>query len=238
MQLARGAHARALLQAKLQPSPIQGCSRGTLRCPDARSYQAELRHCCRDHLRSIVRDAAALLEEHQVTWWADYGTLLGAVRNPLTTWADYPWLSQQGRTPGPLAPGVIPHDKDADFGALWADWGQLMRVRAGLERLGYDVLVRPQLGNLKIRLSAINHTNLDIFTWRRRPSGALYRVHYISVDAYKGRDIPAGALEPRGTVEWEGLALAAPVNPEAFCAFRYGPAWRKPVAANHDGVRR
>lgn len=214
------------------------CTRETLRCADSRSYAAELRACCRANLIQVVAATVAALQEHGATFWADYGTLLGAVRNPLTRWADYPWLPQGGKPTEPLEPGIIPHDKDADFGVLWAEWPTLMRVRADLERQGYEVLARPQSGSLKVRLSTMNYTNLDLFGWRDRPDGRLARLQYIRIDDFKGRDFPADWLKPFATVEWEGLTLPAPADPAAFCAFRYGPGWGVPIAANHDGVQR
>jgi hypothetical protein len=237
---------RAKPRARPQIGPpvaaLGECTRATGRCADARDYQVALRPCCRAHLRHVVAETVAALEAHGVSYWADYGTLLGAVRNPLTTWADYPWLAHDegvnGAVNGPLAPGIIPHDKDADFGAFATDWPKLMHVRAALERQGFHVQVKPLWGSMKICLSAMNRTNLDIFLWQERPDGTFARRRYIGVDTYKGRDIPPGMLLPLGTVEWEGLTLSGPVNPEAFCAFRYGPNWRTPIAANNDGIRR
>jgi hypothetical protein len=232
-----GKHSRAVIAARLRGTPPMGdCSRDTLRCGDARSYQAELRSCCRAHVRQIVADTVELLELHGVTYWADYGTLLGAVRNPLTTWADYPWLPQDGRPAGPLAPGIVPHDKDADFGVLWTDWQKLMRVRAALERRGYALRVNPHGAKMKVRLSDVNHTNLDLFCWREG-NGLMRRPTYNQVDSFKGREFPKRALFPLGLVTWEDRTLPAPVNPEAFCAFRYGPKWRTPLAANHNPER-
>jgi phosphorylcholine metabolism protein LicD len=189
-----------------------------------------------------VADTVAAFQSLRVRYWADYGTLLGAVRNPMTTKADYPWLWPDAGVDGavnpPLAPGIIPHDKDADFGVFASDWAKLMQVRAALERKGYYVQTRLHHSMLKVCLSAVNRTALDLFAWREKANGQFMRPRYISVDQYKGRDIPKGMLLPLGTVEWEGMQLAAPVNPEAFCAFRYGPTWRTPIAANHDGRRR
>jgi hypothetical protein len=236
---------RAQLAAQLGGASVLGqCTRHTVRCADARRYQAALRDCCRGHLRTIVTDAVAALREAGVLFWADYGTLLGAVRNPLTTWADYPWLYQTDRPPGPLAPGIIPHDKDADFGVLTAEWTTLLRVAAALTAQGYFVLVRPHQGSIKVCLSVTNRTNLDLFAWREhailghKPATMLRRAHYISVDQFKGRDFPKADLLPMASVEWEGLRLPAPRDPKAFCAFRYGDAWCTPLAANHDGKRR
>jgi len=214
------------------------CTRDTPRCADARSYEAELRPCCREHLKALVADTVAALDAEGAVYWADYGTLLGAVRNPLTTWADYPWLAEGHVADEPLAPGIIPHDKDADFGVLSSDWAKLMRVRSRLDALGYNVIVRPQVFGLKIRLSALNHTNLDLFGWQLRSNGYYYRLSYLSVDSFKGREFPRSKLLPLSTIPWEGFELAAPADPAAFCSFRYGTDWRTPLPNNHDGVRR
>lgn len=219
-------------------APLGACTSATPRCADARDYRASLRSCCRGHVRQIVADTVDLLREYGVTFWADYGTLLGAVRNPLTTWADYPWLDSAGRPEGPLAPGIIPHDKDADFGVMYSDWQGLMRAVSALQRKGYTVKVSPHGAKIKVCLSAINQTNADFFCWFERNPGMLYRRRYINVDDFKGRDFPKAMMFPQSTVEWEGLTLPAPVDPKAFCAFRYGPNWMTPIAANNDGVRR
>ena len=92
-------------------------------------------------------------------------------------------------------------------------------------------------GSIKVRLSKLNHTNLDVFFWLN-DAGVRRRPRYISVDSFKGRDFPASMLEPMSTVTWEGIELPAPADPEAFLEMRYGPNWRTPIAANNDGVLR
>jgi hypothetical protein len=231
---------RTDLQVLTGKAPVShACTADTRRCVDARSYLAALRPCCRGHLRQLVADVQQVFGDLGIRWWADYGTLLGAVRNPLTTWADYPWLPQRE---GPIAPGIIPHDKDADFGALHAEWDKIKRACILLRRKRYHVIQWPGV-KVKVRTSRINHTNLDLFLWQQRSDGVMSRAwdgvsHYIPVDAFKGRDFPATWLDPMTTVEWEGLTLPAPTDPAAFCAFRYGSNWMTPVAANHDGVKR
>jgi len=220
MALAR--HARAQIEASLARVLPGGCTRDTLRCPDARDYRVDLRPCCRGHIRQIVADCQIVLESMWLTWWADYGTLLGAVRNPLLG----------------LEPGIIPHDKDADFGLLDVPYRNLGFVRSRLERQGYQVLIRPGGRSMKVRLSARNHTNADFFIWHSRPDGTLFRQKYISVDRYKGRDFRQADAFPLTTLAWEGLTLPAPKDPAAFCAFRYGPNWMTPIRANNDGVPR
>src|SRR5690606_5089095 len=71
---------------RLPKAPAIGpCTRQSARCPDARDYLTELRPCCRSHLIETMSAVAEVFKEVGCKWWADYGTLLGAVRNPLTT---------------------------------------------------------------------------------------------------------------------------------------------------------
>jgi hypothetical protein len=221
-------------------APARSCGPRTLRCSNARQYNAELRPCCRGHVVAMVAAIAAAFDEAGITWWADYGTLLGAVRNPMTTWADYPWLEQQGRrTPGPAA-GIIPHDKDADLGAPLSEWQAATNALKWMaSRRRFDMRVRPVNGSIKVRLSRFNHTNVDIFFWEERPDGMMHRRRYVpTVDRFKGREFHRDALYPLMSVEWEGMDIPAPRDPAAFCAHRYGPNWTTPIMANHDGVPR
>lgn len=219
------------------PSAERPCTSATQRCRSQRDYRHELRPCCRGHVRALVETLATLLNEAGILWWADYGTLLGAVRNPITTWADYPWLSQEGRTTAGPPPGIVPHDKDGDLGMLLADWGRFTALRAPLVRAGHYVRL-DRAGWAQLRLSPRNNTHVDVFAWHERSDGMLDRAKYFPVDAFKGRAFPRAMLEPLSRVAWEGLTLPAPTDPEAFLAMRYGPGWRTPVCANNDGVRR
>jgi phosphorylcholine metabolism protein LicD len=170
----------------------------------------------------MMAELVALLEALRVPFWADYGTLLGAVRNPLLG----------------LPAGIIPHDKDADMGILGMDLPTMYYVKRKLDGKGFDVMIRPRGRSFKVRLSRRNHTNIDCFIWRPGRDGKLHRDLYLQVDQFKGREFPATWVQPLSTVEWEGMTLPAPTDPAAFCAFRYGPSWMTPIAANHAGVRR
>lgn len=212
------------------------CSPNTSRCVDARSHTHLLQPCCRRHIFQITRHVAAVLVATRVPFWADYGTLLGAVRNPLTTWSDYPWLPPSDQ---PMPAGILPHDKDADLGVLYTDWHRAWRAVSTLQQThGYGVIAHAHRGSIKVRLSSKNHTNLDLFFWHQKPNGLLFRRGYARVDTYKGRHFHRDLLFPLGTVAWEGMTLPAPRDPEAFLAMRYGPEWRTPLPTNHDQVVR
>lgn len=219
-------------------SDLIPCSRRSPRCIDARDYNVELRECCREHVIEIMGHLVEAFKNAGITWWADYGTLLGAFRNPNTTWADYPWLPQEGRsTPGPL-PGIVPHDKDGDIGVLWTHWSRYRSIRVWLERKGYSVTLNGSRGSSKVFFSTKNHTNVDVFFWRERKDGTLFRNGYAQVDQFKGREFKKDLMFPLTTIVWEGLTLPAPASPEAFLEMRYGPGWRTPIPANNDGVQR
>lgn len=217
--------------------PPAACTASTPRCAAATSYHHATPACCLSHIRALVFAWADLCAELAVTWWLDYGTLLGAVRNG----------------------GVIPHDKDADLGVPaddfrrvlayrpevpWADrveGGKRCRVRL-VDGLWWIHKLRHggkySAGNsLKIRLSEVNHTNVDVFPWYPEPNDFLGRQAYVGCDRYKGREFPATALFPLSEIEWEGRWLPAPRDPEAFLHHRYGPDWRTPIPRNNEGKR-
>lgn len=252
-----------LVQGLKRRKAGDSCTSSSRRCADARDYKSILRPCCRAHVVHLSQIAAETLTEAGVPFWADYGTLLGAVRNPRTTRADYPWLSQEQLPDGPIAPGIVPHDKDSDWGLHMEDWRaafaalerRLKKDPLRMKRARLDLLVRRQSGSMKLRLSLFNHTNLDLFFWNTVPAkekvkldrfGAtvqlgpdmMYRMKYAQVDKYKGKEFHRDTLLPLSAVTWEGMTLSAPHDPEAFLEMRYGPGWRTPVAANNDGMRR
>jgi hypothetical protein len=230
------------------------CTKETPRCANARDYTQDLPECCRSHIREMMRVCADVLRAHGVTWWIDYGSLLGLVRNPMTG----------------QPPGILHHDKDADCGILateqylWGTWGKPGRGRPGdpdlgkrpftagpivhdLEAAGLQVGAKAphpsgwMFGGgdrFKVRWSKLNHTNIDFFTWYERPGGLLYRERYIAADQCKGREFPTAKCLPTVTVTWEGIEVQAPADPKWFCQHRYGNDWRREVKANHDGQRR
>ncbi len=204
------------MQPAPAPAKAAGCTRHTARCPDARLYTYDLGPCCLGHIIEVVRDVAAMLTDMGIEWWADYGTLLGAVRGG----------------------GIIRHDKDADLGMRFPGKPAMRAMEAQMKRQGHDATIRRDGDNLKVSLSQQNRTSVDVFAWHEKPP-VMYRSRYItSVDRFKGRDFRTEDAFPLTTVEWEGMTLPAPKNPAAFCAFRYGPNWQIPIRRNNDGVRR
>jgi hypothetical protein len=232
------------------------CTPTSARCAVAQLYTHDLPDCCRGHLKHVMFRTVDACREAGVGIFMDYGTLLGAVRNPFLG----------------LPPGIIPHDKDGDLGFLGEDWEKLLgivtewsepievepgrRQREG-EALGLHwihKLPRQEIrragsytynagDSIKVCRSRANHTNVDLFPWydrgfKMRPDGKRHRYHYVHVDRFKGKEFPEERLLPLTEIEWEGELLPAPGDWEWFVRHRYGANWRTPVHANNDGIKR
>lgn len=201
-----------------------GCSRHSFRCSQARNMRVETPACCQRHIRNILRDVGALLDELGITWWADYGTLLGAVRHG----------------------GLIPWDKDADLGILADGREKLLSAFPRLMEMDYYptyVPPRPERrfrtgDRVKVRLSRRNHTNTDVFIWHNRPDGMLERTNYISSDLYKGREFPEHWLHPIHKVPFDDIEVNLPAQAEALVAYRYGQGWKQAERTKHPPAPR
>lgn len=205
--------------ARDQNATGRGCRQFSRRCEAARNMKMETPECCKRHIRTILADVGALLDDLGVTWWADYGTLLGALRHG----------------------GLIPWDKDADLGILAEDRAKLLSAFPLLLSVGYYPTYAPPKPNnrfrtgdrVKVRLSQRNHTNTDIFIWEKRPDGMLDRINYIGADLFKGRSFPESWLYPIRRADFDGIDIALPAEAEKLVEHRYGPGWTKPERTKH-----
>jgi hypothetical protein len=195
-----------------------GCNAMTVRCPDARDMHQETAECCKGHVRQIMQDLAQLMDAAGITWWADYGTVLGYVRHG----------------------GMIPWDKDGDLGVLGEDRDKLLSLFPILVKKGYwPRYSQPKTNRfrsgdrVKVCLSQRNHTNVDLFIWYRRPGKMLDRLNYIAADMYKGREMPQSWILPTRRGEWDGIDIAIPAKPEKLAEHRYGPDYMTPLHEKH-----
>lgn len=256
--------ARTTLVQKRSAVPTV-CTPDTERCPDGHNYLRDTPECCKQHQRDVMFGVLDACKEAGVRVCLGFGSLLGAYRNPLTTWKDYYWLPQNDRPAGLVAPGIIPHDKDGDLIFLAEDWDKLLGIvptwsklkgqrtgsALGLEwqhRLPVRALTKPGDCNysggdsVKVRRSAVNHVNVDLFPYydrpfQKAPKGWRHRYHFVGVDKCKGRDFPEDKLLPFGEIEWEGRTVPCPNDPEWFCKHWYRETWKKPLPRNNWGRR-
>lgn len=204
------------------------CGQKTARCADARDYSVDRRPCCSWLIHEMLRYMTEVLTVMGVTWWADYGTLLGAV------------------TRG----GAFPFDKDTDLGILQTEKRRVLDLSVRIRRagLGFDGSIA---GTTKLYASRYNHTNCDMFSWYLNPRKQWDRLRYAGVDEFKGKAFPRHWLFPLTTLSFDGLAVNAPAavrwpgetpaphipgfeQGSLFLEFRYGPGWMHPRRANND----
>jgi len=156
----------------------------------------------------LARFTHRLLEENGIPHWADYGTLLGAVRDG----------------------DLIAWDEDVDFGALAADTEAILALEPRIEAAGHT-LVRPEPAVIRINYSAANSANLDIFLWQR--DGETLTAEFDpSYDwpGVQGHRFPRGYVEKLESIGVGDLVLPAPSPVDRFLTeHRYGPDYMTPA---------
>jgi hypothetical protein len=209
-------------QGKARLPNLGPCTRTGVRCDAALPPSMETPRCCIEGALETLRAFRDLCAAHDVTWWMDYGTLLGAAMNGRFYW----------------------NDKDCDIGILAEDQSKVLRMQPLFEDAGFDFLYQPPGGGTygggdyaKVRWSGTHHANTDAFFWHER-DGVFHRATYLPVDRYKGREFSRRWLFPLTTLEFEGMNLPAPREWELMVEHRYGAGWKDLPAARHDGVVR
>jgi hypothetical protein len=168
---------------------------------------------------SEIVEVCDIIQGQGVELFADYGTLLGAVRHK----------------------GFIPWDKDADFSFLCHDIKDATKALGSafkaLRSCGYRVgdsqqKMRPQKPSQAALTRFVvmgHHHPIDFFSWHQE--GATWRrKKYLWEDQRwgKGREIQDGWIRPIIQIPFEGMAIPAPSNYEALLEHRYGD-WKVPV---------
>jgi LicD family protein len=191
------------------PAPGEPCTAQTLCCDFVNLGPGyERPACCTDHLICLMEFVHTLLEQHQITHWLEFGSLLGAVRDG----------------------HLIPWDPDVDFGILLADVERVLALGPEIERAGHR-LDTSHPGMLQIMFSARNARHLDLFPFRI-DAGIVTMAHPVGYN-WPGtagtRPFPVSYIEAMGPVVVEGLELPAPSPVERFLIdHRFGEGFRTP----------
>ena len=184
-------------------------------------------NCCMGHLQNLATTVLPPLAEHEVPYWLDYGSLLGAVREG----------------------GIIRHDSDIDIGVRFSHLPELRKAMKDVERAGLHFRELNPKEYLRVQMSRRNTLHICIFVWyspdeywsrfkRRRKRaggqiepGMLGRIRYMRPDEThgKGKDFPEAWITARQRIKFEGIEAWTPVEAEAMLAHRYGDTWRTPV---------
>lgn len=177
-----------------------------------------LNECCKKNLMELLSVINIVFKKHNILWWLDYGTLLGATR--------------QGQ--------IIPYDDDCDIGILRQDLDKVLCLSDEFRLMGYHLVSWFYPNFLRLDYSRINELHVDVFVWDFQimdfknlwendiiKTACLYRKKYIpGKDENKGRNFPIEYLFPLDTIRLGNLVLPCPNKPERFCEFRYGKEWR------------
>lgn len=181
--------------------------------PTSESWQRRQSQRIQANGYQLIAAVQQLLDREGIEVFADFGTLLGIVREG----------------------GLLAHDLDIDLGVIVKDDLDMLRVRTALERFGFKVWreysIDDQVVEGSFRLFGVK---LDINYYRVDGQTARTWLFYRDPDKEYGpreRDIVEMRYSPlRGftTVEVHGAHIRIPVDAESLLAEKYGPSWRTP----------
>ncbi|PRW20648.1 phosphate ABC transporter permease isoform A [Chlorella sorokiniana] len=160
-------------------------------------------HARRKFLTQLLHDLAAALNDLGVTWWLDFGSLLGIHRD------------------GEL----IKHDNDVDVAVWQPDWPALLAdLQAALPQYSMRIVVPSDDPDTSFIRVYCPLGMADVFG--ATPAGD----SRVLVDCGHGSctEIDRAAVLPTGVMTWRGSKLSVPGNVPAALEQRYGPDWRVP----------
>lgn len=178
------------------------CTRSTARCNRAeRKKHNGTPPCCTSHLAEILLFTTGLLDQNNIKYWLDYGTLLGQYRDG----------------------GLIERDTDVDLSITVDGLEKLQSISSIFNEAEFHFSIYKKNNWYKVNYSKLNTQHADIFIWHRK-NGIMFRKNYIHVDSKKGKNFPENWIE--NLVELNGFKV--PANTHEFLAFRYGSDFMTP----------
>lgn len=192
------------------------CTRETETCPVTHDY-TPLNDCCKNIILDTLQYLCKKLEDNNIHYWLDYGTLLGAIRDKK----------------------FIPWDRDADIGILEEDEDKLRSlfpefIKDRYHPTNYQLENGLYSSHFQLHASIKNNRHVCIFSWYK-DGDMLRRSNYIGMrsavgtDAKKGGDFPFEWVKDRTIIEFEGNNYYAPLYPIKMCVHRYGEKWETPL---------
>ncbi len=173
--------------------------------------------------QQIAKDVTELLEQKGITYWAAYGTVLGALRHN----------GEDGKKTG----GMIPWDDDIDICIHEKDMGTIRDrpFRAELKKLGYAVVKHPEVGlQIQSTTRILNpKTNqevapiVDIFMVKATCDGTKYEFYPAELNKLWPKAwFWKNQVDHLTRVNFGEFALWMPSNPEEYLTRQYGADWK------------
>jgi len=154
----------------------------------------------RKTLRRVLRDVAELLGTHGVTYWSDFGTLLGLVRDG----------------------DIILGDKDVDLCVLDRERPLVMGAAADFAARGY-VLTGEGGARRKLMRVFDRRTPFYADIYPYVPEGDTLRSVLDPRD-----DVPADLVKEKTLFAFHGVEVSIPRDSGPLLTYRYGPAYAVP----------
>lgn len=200
------------------------CNRNTINCPITKANRPP---CCIEGFKNLLFYITDLLDKNDITYWLDYGTLLGAVRNG----------------------EIIPWDSDIDLGTLGTEVEKIWSLRNQILEDGYDfrvhqlsgtksaqasdIIVPEESHTIYVFYSKINKLSLEIPVWDTNPKPGYAwqytRRWYGACERASGKAFSKLYVHPCDEIEMYGRKFSIPDKVEQFLEHRYGHNWRTPT---------
>ena len=163
-------------------------------------------------LYKLLKDVAFILKKHNIEYFIDGGTLLGATRNNV----------------------IIPHDDDIDIGMNPSDFNKMLKVQKDFIDVGYSIQNDDSILKVFVPNQWTEHNGkiigtptLDIFRYSLH--GQYYCLYHLSLrkrwpfSKHRKTD-----LYPLKMVKFGELTVPAPNNPIPYLDGTY-PDWRTKI---------
>ncbi len=152
-------------------------------------------------LRRCLADTCALLDEREIRYWADFGTLLGLIRE------------------GDLILG----DKDADLCVLADELPRIAELRTPFAARRYRLLLGAgALGRLARVEDLRSPFFVDIYPYDTDGETLRSRVRPVH------EDVPRRLVSDLSRLAWRGMAIAIPKQARLLLVYRYGGRYLVP----------